>query len=93
MLVQKITGTALLSAGAFTAGTKIKLLGLRLHHTTDANAVVTLDSSGGTEVSTLKVVDEGEVDEQWFDKGSSPGFPCTDVHAVVSAGELYVYFE
>lgn len=90
MLVQVVTGTALLSAGAHTVGTKIKLLGARLHHTTDANAVIRLSTSGGTNVTTLKVVDEKETDETWFPNG---GFPCTDVHVTASAGSVYIYFE
>ena len=93
MLVQKITGTALLSAGAFVIGTKIKLLGARYIHTTDANCVIKLDSSSGVEVATLKVTDEKETDTEWFDKGSTPGFPCTDVHVIAGDGSVYIYFE
>ena len=90
MTVQVVTGTALLSAGAFAIDTPIRLLGARMHHTTDANAVILLDSSGGKNVTTLKVTDEQETDETWFPNG---GFPCKDVHVTASAGSVYIYFE
>ena len=85
MTVQVVTGTALLSAGAFVINTPI-----RMHHTTDANAVILLDASDGKNVTTLKVTDEQETDETWFPNG---GFPCKDVHVTASAGSVYIYFE
>ena len=90
------TGGALLSAlsSVGSAGTFTKLLGVRMHHTTDANVVVELNASCGPIGTTLKVTDEVQPDEFWFRNGDgSIGIECNNVYYTLSAGTAIFYIE
>lgn len=86
------TSGALISAlsSVATAGTFSYFRGAMMHHTGDANAVILQDSSAGTNIATLKVTDETQTDQIWFDSGD---IPLDDVYYTLSAGTLIIYVE